>query len=139
MTVQLALSEEALAQAGYVRRDAAVPNDPVAYARQLLAAQKQRANLLGGVPLGEPAWELLLHLFIRDADDQTVAVSELCQASGVPHTTGVRYLAYLTQQGHVARTQDPADARRTMVRLTSTMRWRVAALLTQEIEQLTDL
>lgn len=123
-----------------MRRPAAVPEpDPVAYARQLLALRKQRVQLLGGVPVGEPAWEILLYLLVRDADGERVSVSDACAASGVPTTTGLRYLAYLTQQGHVVREPDPEDARRTLVRLTRDMRWRLTALLTQEIEQLAGL
>lgn len=123
-----------------MRRDTAASDpDPVAYARGLLAAQKERAALLGGVPVGEPAWEILLDLFVRDADGQPASVTDACAASGVPTTTGLRYLAYLTQQGHVVREPDPLDARRTLVRLTRDMRWRLIALLTQEIEQLAGL
>ena len=138
--LRVALSEEALGEAGYVRRDSALRDpDPVAYARQLLAAHKQRVALLGGIPVGEPAWEILLDLFVREADDEPASVSDACAASGVPTTTGLRYLAYLTQQGHVVRQPDPEDARRTLVHLTRDMRWRLAALLTQEIEQLASL
>jgi DNA-binding MarR family transcriptional regulator len=138
VTLHVELSEDALADAGYVRRDTPDP-DPVAYARQLLAAQKQRVQLLGDIPVGEPAWDILLELFVREADGQPASVSDACVASGAPTTTGLRYLAYLTQQGHVVREPDPADARRTLVHLTRDMRWRLTALLTQEIEQLAGL
>lgn len=140
MTLHVALSEDALGEAGYVRREAAAPDpDPVAYARRLLAAQKQRVRLLGDIPVGEPAWEILLHLFVREADGQPASVSDACLASGVPITTGHRYLAYLTERGHVIRETDQEDARRTLLQLTRDMHGRLTALLTQEIEQLAAL
>jgi DNA-binding MarR family transcriptional regulator len=140
VTLQVSVSEEALAEAGYVRRDSMAHDpDPVAYARHLIAVQKQRVALLGGVPVGEPSWDILLDLYVREEDGEAASVSDACVASGVPTTTGLRYLAYLTQQGHVEREPDPEDARRSLVRLTRDMRWRLTALLTQEMEQLAGL
>jgi DNA-binding MarR family transcriptional regulator len=118
------------------KHDAPPVSDPVSYARLLLAAQRKRADALGGVPLGEPAWEILLDLFVQDAEGRAVSVSSACGASGAPPTTGLRYVTYLVEQGHIVRQPDPNDARRTLVRLSEGMRTTLASLLVHEAERL---
>lgn len=66
---------------------------------------------------GEPAWDMLLDLFIAARAGQRVPVTSACIGAAVPITTGLRWLALLESLGLVLRDPDPSDARRALVRL----------------------
>jgi DNA-binding MarR family transcriptional regulator len=66
---------------------------------------------------GEPVWDLLLDLYINEKSGKTISVSSLCFGTGVPNTTGLRYLAALEKSGWISRTPDPADRRRVWINL----------------------
>ncbi|MEL6529173.1 MAG: winged helix DNA-binding protein [Pseudomonadota bacterium] len=88
-------------------------------ARQLYANRRQRDSIFGQPDLfGEPAWDILLDLYIAFAEDKSVSVSSACIGSAAPPTTGLRWLGVLADQGLVVREADPEDQRRVLVRLT---------------------
>jgi hypothetical protein len=91
----------------------------VALARQAYNLRRKRAAIFGNAELfGEPAWDILLDLFIAQAEGKSVSVSSACIGSAAPATTGLRWLGVLADEGLVVRENDPEDHRRVMVRLT---------------------
>lgn len=87
-------------------------------AERLYADRRQRSPLIGGFELfGEPAWDILLDLYIAHARGKVVSVSSACIGSAAPPTTGLRWLGILQQEGLVLRENDPQDQRRVNVRL----------------------
>lgn len=68
----------------------------------------------------DPAWDILIDLFIASEEDQRISVSSACIGSAVPTTTALRYIKTLEEQGHIRRHQDPCDARRIFMSLTPT-------------------
>ena len=70
--------------------------------------------------LGEPAWDMLLDLFLARADGLRLSVSSVCIGSRVPLTTALRWLAILEGEGLTCRKQDEADKRRSWIELTPT-------------------
>jgi DNA-binding IclR family transcriptional regulator len=68
---------------------------------------------------GEPAWNILLDLFISGAANRTLSVSAVCIGARSPAATALRYLSLLQEAGLVERSPDTSDARRSHVRLTS--------------------
>ena len=92
---------------------------PLSLARHAYWLRRQRAHIFGGADLfGEPAWDILLDLFIAHYEGKPVSVSSACIGSASPPTTGLRWLSVLAQNDLVMREKDPADHRRIMVRLT---------------------
>lgn len=88
-------------------------------ARRAYAMRRQRTTIFGNPELfGEPAWDILLDLYIAFVDDKPVSVSSACIGSAAPPTTGLRWLGVLAEHGLVVREQDPVDQRRVLVRLT---------------------
>ncbi len=88
-------------------------------ARLSYARRRKRAKIFGDSELfGEPAWDILLDLYIAQADDKPVSVSSACIGSAAPPTTGLRWLGVLADQGLLEREHDPHDQRRVLVRLT---------------------
>lgn len=93
----------------------------LALARKTYALRRKRAAIFGNADLfGEPAWDIMLDLFIADGEGKTVSVSSACIGSAAPATTGLRWLGVLADEGLVSRENDPQDHRRVMVRLTPT-------------------
>jgi len=91
----------------------------LALARKTYALRRKRAAIFGNPDLfGEPAWDILLDLFIADGEGKTVSVSSACIGSAAPPTTGLRWLGVLADEGLVLRENDQEDHRRVMVRLT---------------------
>ncbi len=66
---------------------------------------------------GEPAWDLLLDLFIAAREGKQVPVTSACIGAAVPTTTALRWLAVLEARGLILREADGRDARRIFVRL----------------------
>lgn len=118
----------ALAQADS-RTDARAPRDRREFARRVLRVRQQRNAILGADSFRDPAWDMLLDLYVQDGSSAGTMVSALCIASGVPQTTALRYIYRLEQLGLVQTTDHPTDQRRTMVSLTDNARPRVERLL----------
>lgn len=88
-------------------------------AKQTYADRRKRDGILGDAQLlGEPAWDILLDLYIAQAQGQEVSVSSACIGSAAPPTTGLRWLGVLQEEGLVERINDPSDQRRVLVHLT---------------------
>ncbi len=88
-------------------------------ARQAYALRRKRAAIFGNPELfGEPAWDILLDLYIVHADGKPVSVSSACIGSAASPTTGLRWLGVLAEEGLVVRENDSDDHRRVLVRLT---------------------
>ncbi|MDJ0977541.1 MAG: winged helix DNA-binding protein [Erythrobacter sp.] len=88
-------------------------------ARSAYAKRRKRTSIFGDTELfGEPGWDILLDLYIAQAEDKPVSVSSACIGSASPPTTGLRWLGVLADQGLVEREHDPDDQRRVLVRLT---------------------
>lgn len=88
-------------------------------ARLSYAKRRKRATVFGDTELfGEPAWDILLDLYIAQAEQKPVSVSSACIGSAAPPTTGLRWLGVLAEQDLVERQHDPQDQRRVLVRLT---------------------
>ncbi len=89
-------------------------------ARHVYALRRRRTTIFGNADLfGEPAWDMLLDLYIAHAEGKCVSVSSACIGSAAPATTGLRWLGILADEGLVVRENDPGDQRRVMVRLTA--------------------
>jgi hypothetical protein len=91
----------------------------LALARDAYALRRRRTAIFGNPDLfGEPAWDILLDLYIAQAEGKSVSVSSACIGSASPATTGLRWLGVLAEEGLIVRENDAGDHRRVLVRLT---------------------
>ena len=98
-------------------RDAAGdPSRLLARAQQILAHRRKRLELFGRELFGEPAWDMLLLLYVAQTT-QRYTVGQLAQASGAPKSTGTRWIDHLEQRGLVEKDQHPTDRRTAFVKL----------------------
>jgi hypothetical protein len=68
--------------------------------------------------IAEPAWQMLLELFIQFAGGADVSTKSLCIVSGVPDTTALRVIEKMENANLIERSQSLVDKRVTLVRLT---------------------
>lgn len=88
-------------------------------ARRFYRSRRMRSRLFGDDQLfGEPAWDLLLDLFVAQSDGKHLSVTAACIGAAVPTSTALRWLLILEERGLVHRENDPTDARRVFLKLT---------------------
>lgn len=61
---------------------------------------------------------MLPDLGLAAMEGREISVSGLCVASNMPRTTALRWIVTMIERGLVTREADPADGRRSIVRLT---------------------
>lgn len=109
-----------------------VIGSPLCAAKALYAMRRQRTLLFASSELfGEPAWDILLDLFIARQEGKRVPVTSACIGAAVPPTTGLRWLALLESTGMVKREDDPKDARRSFVSISERAENAVAQAMTE--------
>lgn len=67
----------------------------------------------------DPAWDILLDLYISGERGRPVSVSSLCIAASVPPTTALRWIARMEDDGLLESVSDARDRRRRHVHLTA--------------------
>ena len=77
-----------------------------------------REGLFPGDLFADPAWDILLNLYIAETLDEPVSVTSASIAAAAPPSTGLRYVKRLEEVGIIARALDPEDRRRAFLRLT---------------------
>lgn len=102
-------------------------------ARAVYAARRRRDAMLGTAAalFHDPAWDILLDLFIQAEDHQIVSVSSACVGACVAHTTALRCLKAMERKGIVSFRRDPFDKRRHFVGLTVETHRRMASWLAE--------
>lgn len=87
--------------------------------KDLIDARRRRDALFAADLFGEPAWDMLLELYLAELEDRTVRVSKLGAASGISQSTALRWLGKLERDGWIHRVADPAYGRREFAVLTA--------------------
>ena len=79
---------------------------------QRVVAARRRRSMIATEVFADPAWDIMLALFLSALKGESVSVSETCIASDVPPTTALRWIGALVDLGVIVRTQSQEDARR---------------------------
>lgn len=87
--------------------------------RRIIWARAQREKYLSSRLFAEPAWDMLLELYVAHLLQRRMSITELCVASRVPGTTALRWIEVLGLEELVLRKNDPFDGRRVFVELTA--------------------
>jgi hypothetical protein len=94
------------------------PGTLLALARKLAAGRRVRDRVFGRELFPNPAWNILVELFIAAEEGRNVTIKSACVAAGVPQSTALRHIAHLIEVRLTARAQHPSDARSAYLRLT---------------------
>lgn len=110
--------------------DTAVENAKTAMRRRLL-----RRQLIGSPELfGDPAWEMLVDLFIHQAENKNLSISSLCVTANMPMSSALRLVQKLCDAGILSRIADPIDGRRSIINLEPETAQRLRAYFSEGLE-----
>jgi DNA-binding MarR family transcriptional regulator len=98
----------------------------------IILARRTRAGLFTPELFFDPAWDMLLVLFLARLRRQSVAMSHLAEETAVSASTAVRWLDALDRQGLVIRKSDLRGDRGAFVELSA----RGTAAMQEWVEQL---
>lgn len=104
-----------------------IPPRLVRQARYQYAMRRHRDAMIGGM-FGEPAWDMLLELFIAGAEGRKTPMKNLCLAACASMSTATRRLECLIASKLVRKIGDDVDARRSLTELTD-HGWSVMTML----------
>jgi len=79
--------------------------------------RRRRGALFGEELFSDPAWEILLHLFLAELDQVRLTAGGLAHRANLPQTTVHRWLLVLAARTLLVKRADPLDARRMFVEL----------------------
>ena len=107
----------------------------VTQARDLLAQRKMRRRFLPAELFHEPAWDMLIALFIAHNDTRPTNVKALVAMADAPVTTSQRWIEHLHKLKLIDRVNDPADRRRIEISLSHSGYEAITAYLTAILRQ----
>jgi len=88
-----------------------------AKARLVLSSRLTRERYFRRDLFGEPAWEILLALYVIEDSGARFTISKLAECISAPLSTVVRWVKTLEEQSLVSRVNHPTDRRIIFVRL----------------------
>ncbi|WP_235982175.1 helix-turn-helix domain-containing protein [Novosphingobium aerophilum] len=98
--------------------------DAIGIAEAIYRFRRRRDLLLEHQGIGQlftdPAWDMLLDLFIARGRGRSISITSLCIAGCVPATTGLRWIELLVSNGLANRRADETDGRRTFIEISDT-------------------
>lgn len=103
------------AEMGFAKEDKRAMRLTIAIA--WVSARRARDRVLGASLFANPAWDVLLDLYINHAEGRRECVSSVCLASSAPPTTVLRWITVLEAQNLIDRSPDPKDKRRALIEL----------------------
>ena len=89
-----------------------------AWAERFYAERRRRDALFPDGLFGEPAWDLLLAMFVARDSNQAMILCKAYKAAGVTDTTGRRLLDRMEADGLITRRRAPRSRKMRIVELT---------------------
>jgi hypothetical protein len=86
-------------------------------ATSIYRARRRRTKFFSGLLFSEPAWDMLLELFVSKVRVRRISTSSLCLAAYTPLATGLRWIDLLEKEGLVFRHSPNDDGRVTLVEM----------------------
>lgn len=87
--------------------------------KALIKDRRARDEYFNSYLFADPAWDMLLELFEALLEQRRVATTNLCDSAAVPHTTALRWITTLKQEGLIVCEGDRFDGRRKFVSLSA--------------------
>lgn len=104
-------------------------------ARATIRRRLLRRQLLGAPDLfGEPAWDMILDLFVHEDDRKPMAMSSICVSAGIPFSSAMRLAQKLCDADILQRVPDTFDGRRINLRIAPDVVHRLRAYFAEGFE-----
>lgn len=81
--------------------------------------RRRRDSLIGHDIFAEPAWDMLLLLYVEHHRGQAVAAERLCASAAVAVTTALRWIGLLVETGLVMQSLSPTSESDARISLTA--------------------
>ena len=94
------------------------PYARIASVRRTIAARADRKRIFSASLFSDPAWDMLLELYVASLAQRRLQISRLMERTGVPGTTTLRWITALEREGLIQRESDRLDARLVLLSLT---------------------
>lgn len=86
-------------------------------AKRIYDMRRARSQFLPMDMFAEPAWDILLFLYMSHGEQQRSTVTAVCSSAGVPISTALRWVQRLATIGMVEKEVHPTDQRVSWVSL----------------------
>jgi len=99
----------------------AVPLPPAALldrARAMIGLRRSRHQYFNPAMFGEPAWDILLSLYLADSAGERPTTVKLAALIDTPLSSVIRWLSYLEKERLIERIAHPTDRRIAFLKLT---------------------
>jgi DNA repair protein RadC len=104
-------------------------------ARATVRRRLLRRQLVGAEELfGEPAWDMLLDLFIHECEGKPLSMFSMCATSGIPVSSAMRLAQKMCDAGLLDRVPDAADARRNLMKMRPETAHKLSAFFSEGAE-----
>ncbi len=107
-------------------------------ARQIYHSRRSRDRIFGPDLFADPAWDILLDLFIAKREARRVTISSACAAASAPTSTAARHIAHLVQERLVVRVSRREDARSSYLDLSAAADRKLTQLLREVARSVDD-
>ena len=101
-------------------------------ARRALADRQRRLATFGKAMFGEPAWDILLWLYVLQFGERPT-IGRLGELAGTSKSTALRWIDYLESQTWISRASHPTDKRSVFIDLTDSGRAAMELYLTETV------
>jgi DNA-binding MarR family transcriptional regulator len=115
------------------------PDRYLRIARYSLSFRKRRADYLHPAMLGEPAYDMLLGLYIAQAEELPVTAARLGEIADVAQSSALRWIEYLVAKQLVVREPHPNHKRASVLKLSPKGRAALEGMFNVIIEGLQDV
>lgn len=96
-----------------------VKSDAAEFVSQFIRTRRKRKSLFSNNLFSDPAWDILLQLFLADLRGQRMAITDVARATSIPTATTIRWIETLERKGWALRVPDRADRRRVFAQLST--------------------
>jgi DNA-binding MarR family transcriptional regulator len=91
-------------------------------ARREFVGRQRRSQFFSSAMFGEPAWDMLLALYVIEQSGPRHTIVKLVAQAAAPATTALRWLEYLDKERLVVRHSNPIDRRTTFIEISDKAR-----------------
>jgi DNA-binding MarR family transcriptional regulator len=106
------------------------------YVESILFLHRSRTAVFGSGIFSDPAWDLLLQLYVAELDHRDRSLSELIKSMATPVSVVTRWITALVEAGIVASTRDPQTGGSLSISLTKDAATKMERLIAQWASEL---